>query len=57
MKVSGISPLRKLVNDASSIIIKTMPDAPKSPVEKNITFIPPVMNAVINIMNSKDNEP
>jgi hypothetical protein len=57
MKVSGISPWLKFVNDASRISIKTTPDAPRSIVGKKIALRMPVTPAVTSIMHNRANEP
>jgi hypothetical protein len=50
IKVSGISPVLKLVKEARSIIMKTTPLAPRRPVEKKNALSEPVTKAVMQII-------
>lgn len=57
MKVSGISPDLKFVNEPSMINIKTIPLAPSNPVGKISVLRRPVIPADIIIMVSSRLEP
>jgi hypothetical protein len=57
INVSGISPWEKLVNEASSIIIKTTPEAPIRALGKKKTLRMPVTKAVMAIITSRASEP
>lgn len=57
MNVNGICPPLTLVNDTTNININTIPEAPKSPVLKKVTFRIPVIKAVKTIISKVNLEP
>ncbi len=57
MNVSGICPPLTFVKETNRISIKTMPDAPRSPVLKKLIFKIPVIKAVSTIISNVNLEP